>query len=282
MPPAFPDTEDVTSALLVNNAVVLSVDGIKTFHKCARKYQLQTLRRMRWPADTRNFSLGQHVHKLMDYQAYASLQLPLNAVLPAATNAEKSAFERLQKESSVAGWPVLASEWGFNLRLARQADWPAAVGAVFIRGRMDRLVLQPETHHVVIVDWKTGTAIPKQPESDFQTLVYALAVDDASEHLPLPHETVLEGAAPRLAFVYVGVSSNPQKPLQEIRIDFDEARLLLARQQVLAEVTAMLKAMAADQFALPAHCPDRYCPFRSVCGIETRASGAAENEDINA
>ncbi|MEB3206236.1 MAG: PD-(D/E)XK nuclease family protein [Vampirovibrionales bacterium] len=272
MPPAFPDVEDVTSALLANNAVVLSVDGIKTFHKCARKYQLQTLRRMRWPADTRNFRLGQHVHKLMDYQAYANLGLPLNAVLPAATNAEKSAFERLEKESSVAGWPVLASEWGFNLRLSRQADWPASVGAVFIRGRMDRLVLQPETHHVVIVDWKTGTAIPKQPEHDFQTLIYALAVDEASEHLPVPKQSALEGAAPRLAFVYVGVSSNLQKPLQEIRIDFDAPRLHLARKEVLAEVSAMLKAMAADQFALPAYCPDRYCPFRTVCGIATQDS----------
>ncbi|MEB3245889.1 MAG: PD-(D/E)XK nuclease family protein [Vampirovibrionales bacterium] len=295
---------------LMPESLTLSVDALKTFGKCPKKYELQTLKRMRWPSDTRNFTVGRQVHKWLDYQAYPSLKSDLqssglfNTLSPDA----KRGVLALAQYAPATSWPVLASEWGFNLKLtpdfdaapsqapvqALQAQDLTAMDSVFIRGRIDRLALMPlaarklreasqdttqnetqgVTNGVAIIDWKTGTAIPKSPETDWQTLVYALAVYQARAALGLPD---LRPEAIR--FLYVGIPVRAgayAAPLQEVWVHFDTQKLARAHALVWAQVERIVAATRLQQFALPQRCPDKWCALRPVCGIEAQEFNASE------
>ena len=60
----------------------------------------------------------------------------------------------------------------------------------FLGGRLDALVKKDETYY--ILDYKTGSA-PKNPEFDFQTMIYLLAVKEffKTNNVPVYLETAL-------------------------------------------------------------------------------------------
>jgi len=243
----------------------LSPDALKTYQRCAKKFEYQKVRELQWPSDIRHFDLGQDVHKLMEYQARG---LDCTQLVASATPDVRWCYEQLMKHPA-GNWPVVANEWGFLVPVeSKQTHW--------LTGRMDRIALNPETGKLWIIDWKTGTAAPRFPEADWQTIVYLYALVEAyadlkrsAESLPyagiaLADELNLE----QLGFLYLEV--NPKKKevgWREIEVPYSSDRHLQNRDRLAQSLDQMTTATEQGDFELPNRCPDPWCAYRSICGI---------------
>jgi hypothetical protein len=247
----------------------VSPNHLQTWGRCQRQFDYQYVQQLRWPTDQRNFALGKNVHKLLDYHARGMEVTPL---LQTATPEVQRAWQLLMAHP-ISQAPVVASEWGFQIPVdyteARAEVAPAVITAagesapppanqpprrVWLTGRIDRIV-RGDNGQVWVLDWKTGTAVPKDPANHWQTIVYLLAVLAAKDDLGLPDLT-----AEQLVFVYVGVSDAVrlvQVPFDTLQLAQYQARLQQSLQQLLS----------ATDFVLPSRCPDAHCPYGTICGI---------------
>ncbi len=226
----------------------LAPDQLKTWSRCKKKFYYQSVKKLNWPSDQRNFQLGKDVHKLMDY---TSRGLDCNLLLQSATPAVQSCWKQLC-EHPISQLPVIASEWAFLV----------PVGDQWLTGRVDRIAQNGDG--LLIIDWKTGTGTPKLPESDWQTLIYLYAVLEARSELAVPNLT-----AEQLQFVYVEVK--PQQAtsgIREVRVAYSSEK----HQQTQRLIEQTLHDMAVEsEFNLPKTCPVRYCPYGAICGIHDPA-----------
>ncbi len=234
----------------VSTPLLLSPSHLKTWQRCKKKFAYHVLQQCRWPTDQSNFELGQSVHQLMDNTAR---QLPIDPLLQSAKPQIVSAYRALQQHP-MAQAPILASEWGFTVPVPGVAN-------VWLTGRMDRVV--DNNGVLTVVDWKTGTAIPKAPVEDWQTRVYLYALFVAQQALLVTHSLAQPYLVDKLAFTYVGVSRLGD--VREVTVPYTQAM----HDKTEAGIVALLREIAAESsFALPNRCPDSYCPYRGVCGIE--------------
>lgn len=221
-----------------------SVNQLRKWSRCQKQYAFQYVQKLLWPSDPSNFRLGKSVHQLLDYD---SRTLPISGML-AATDADIRLAWQALKESRWAALPVIASEWDFSLE----------VGGRWIYGRIDRIVQDGDSMH--ILDWKTGTGIPMDVRSDWQTRIYLYAVYAARRDLDLPSRP------DTLAFTYVQAKG---RAVSEITVPYSQAM----HEETEALLIATLDAMTqATSYALPAACPDRFCPYDPICGIKDTQS----------
>lgn len=219
---------------------LISANQLKTWSKCRRKYQLDFVHKLRWPSDPSNFRLGLAVHKLMDNQ---SRELPCDLLAQASEPDIRQAWLTL-KDHPLSTCRIVASEWGFMV----------PVSGYWLQGRIDRISVDGEK--ALIIDWKTGTAIPKSPEADWQTTLYLYAATEARRELGLD-----DFEPEQFQFVYVEVKSDA---VREVRVPYDRQRHQSAHQRIRE---ALEQIQRESQYALPQKCPDRFCPYPSVCGI---------------
>lgn len=225
----------------------VSPDQLKKWSRCKKQFYYQYMQKLRWPTDKSNFVLGSDVHKLMDYQ---SRGLDCEAVLQSADTKTRLCWEKLSQHT-LSQLPIIANEWGFQIPVKDQ----------WLTGRIDRIARDPETNKVLIIDWKTGTAAPKLPQSDWQTIIYFYAVIEARQDLGLPDLT-----PEQLEFVYVEVSTkNENAPVRVLSVPYSAQQHAINRALIEKTLTAI---EAEEDYALPNQCPDTWCAYRSICGIE--------------
>jgi hypothetical protein len=221
---------------------LLSPHHLQSWERCARQFELKYVRKLDWPTETGNFALGQTVHKLMDFHAR---QLPLDSFL---NGDDIAAHTQALLAHPLAQLPVVASEWGFQVPITPNG---------WLTGRIDRIAKEPETQTLWVIDWKTGTGVPANPESAWQTVCYLYAVTEACADLGLPDLT-----ADHVKFAYLKASNRGEA--RQITVPYHRGRHQETRQRLEQAFHSILGAMA---YPLPEHCPDRYCPYRRVCGI---------------
>ncbi len=228
---------------------LISVNQLKTWSRCRKKYFLDYVNNLHWPTDQSNFRFGQDVHKLLDYH---SRDLDCAAILEHSPADVQEAWDLLMA-SAIPRQPVVASEWGFHVPME-------ANGRHWLVGRIDRLSM--EEGRLLVIDWKTGTAVPKTPETDWQTLVYLYAAFEAR------HEFGLDALVPEdLEFVYVEVRDT----IREIRVPYSRKRHEEIRELLEKTIREMV---GAEEYSLPGECPDKWCPYPAICGIrETFRTG---------
>jgi hypothetical protein len=228
-----------------------SVNQLKLWDKCQKRYQYDYIQRLAWPSDPRNFRLGKGVHQLLDYASKGLITKPYgDDKLVNACDEDIAAHFLALQNLDWACLPVIASEWGFSLN----------VKGFWLYGRIDRIASLGSQIHVI--DWKTGTSIPKQADMDWQTRVYLYAVFEARTDLGL---SITE--AEQLSFTYVQVKLSEDQPLQNVvtTIAYSEEK----HEKTALDLALQLSQMAkASHYSLPQICPDRFCPYRSICGIQ--------------
>ncbi len=223
-----------------------SVNQLKTWSRCKKKYFLDYVNKLHWPTDSKNFQLGQDVHKLLDYH---SRQLDCTGIVASARQDVKSAWKLLM-DDPIVHLPVLGNEWGFEVPM-RDNHW--------LIGRVDRI--SKDGDNILVIDWKTGTAVPKNPEDDWQTRVYLYSVYEAQKDLKLKDFGLQAKLSPEaFRFVYVEVKDQIRSiPVLYTAERHEETRLLLDKTigQIMNEI----------EYPLPETCPDKYCPYLNICGI---------------
>lgn len=225
---------------------VLSPDHLKSWSRCQKQFGYKYVKRLDWPSQG-NFQLGRDVHKLLDYQ---SRGLDCSLLQAGMIPSVRESWRKLM-DHPTPHLPVVANEWAFHV----------PVGPYWLTGRIDRIARDGE--NVLIIDWKTGTAVPRLPEADWQTTVYSYAVVEAAKDLGC------EGLSPeQVRFVYLEVRPEPERGIREVVVEYNAVKHAAARQKIEATLAAIHQA---ESYKLPATCPDRYCQYRSACGIDTIA-----------
>ncbi len=282
-----------TSPATVPDIHQISSDALKSWSRCKRQFYYKHVKKLQWPSDIQHFSLGKDVHKLLDYQARG---LDCTLLLDHAPANVRISWQKLMAHS-VVNLPVVANEWAFHVPVNLQPDtleksstailtseipkgetaamqdhWTELSGSpvAWLTGRVDRVAREGD--HILVIDWKTGTGVPRNPDVDWQTRLYLYAlVEVAGSPSAADLGLITEGAPLRpeqVSFLYVEVKADAHTPVRLVPLPYSTAQHLATR-QVLQTI---LSQMAIEEdYALPDNqqCPDRFCAYRSICGIES-------------
>lgn len=278
--------ESSTTLFPPHDLTRIASDALKSWSRCKRQFAYKYVTRLQWPSDARHFSLGQNVHKLLDYHARG---LDCEPLVREATPDVQNSWRKLIAHRTVQ-WPVIANEWAFHVPITLKngtVEW--------LTGRMDRVAREPlattsltpatfgtetadseahtrnhptEKDKIWIIDWKTGTGVPRNAPEDWQTRLYLFALLEVANtpsaaDLGLSRQGLLQ--AEDIGFLYVEVKPDTQTPIREVPIPYSRERHEETRRLLEQNLNAM---SVEEQYALPSQCPDRYCVYRSICGID--------------
>lgn len=236
--------------------VMISPDHLKNWSRCQKKFQYQYIDRLNWPTDQKNFGLGRDVHKLMDYNARG---LDLTQMMDVAEPNVRNCTERLIN-SEWGQLPVVASEWAFHVPFYNIADRKKPV---WLTGRVDRI--SRDGDRLIIIDWKTGTAAPKNPDKDWQTIVYCYALSRCAGQLGFEN---IKPEQIEMHYVEVKPDGTASQP-RAVSVQYSSPRFQADELSIQSHLSSIV---SATSFSLPAKCPDRYCPYDTVCGIKEASS----------
>ncbi|MBO6087403.1 PD-(D/E)XK nuclease family protein [bacterium] len=150
---------------------MFSPNMLKTFQTCPYKYWFKYTEQIPVPQKTSFFEKGKRIHALANYYLRGD---DISKLEKALNSEERTIWEQL-KNNEYFKMSYVNSEYNLSCK----------VGEYWIGGRLDAVVKnftkdlpphpQGEGVEYFILDYKTGS-IPKEPEYDFQTMVYLLAL----------------------------------------------------------------------------------------------------------
>jgi hypothetical protein len=257
----------------------ISSDALKSWSRCKRQFYYKHVKKLQWPSDIQHFRLGKDVHKLLDYQARG---LDCSLLLQHSPMDVRVSWEKLMAHP-VVHLPVVANEWAFHVPVALAAEpssgqplqtslalnfpEPTQGRVEWLTGRIDRVARDGD--RILVIDWKTGTGVPRNPEIDWQTRLYMYALVEVASS-PSASDLGLGTQGPlrpeQVSFLYVEVKADPHTPVRLVPLPYG-AEQHLATRQVLQTI---LGQMAVEEvYAVPDNriCPDKFCSYRSICGI---------------
>ena len=140
--------------------MIISPAMLKTFEECPKKYEFIYLNKILLPSNNKYFEKGKNIHALANYYIKGFDVDKLEKVL----TVQEFELWKYLKNCKYFTYELLKSEYQLSIKIGN--DW--------VGGRLDALVKNKNEYY--ILDYKTGD-IPKNPEYDYQTMVYLLCVD---------------------------------------------------------------------------------------------------------
>lgn len=227
----------------------ISSDAFKSWSRCRRQFYYKHVKRLNWPSDGQHFRLGRDVHKLLDYQARG---LDCELLVATAPDDVRFSWQKLMAHP-ITRLPVLGNEWGFHI----------PVNGQWVVGRVDRIARDGDA--ILVIDWKTGTGVPRNAEADWQTILYLYALVETARTPSASDMNLADLAPENVRFVYVEVKPDETTPIREVPIAYDGQKHAQAGERIRQTVAAMQQE---EDYGLPEKCPDRYCVYRTICGIQ--------------
>lgn len=133
---------------------------LKTFETCPKKYFFRYVQNIAVPQPASFFERGKKIHALAHYYLCGA---DISNLLRELSDSEKEIWQSL-----------LNNEFFQKSYVASEYNLSAKVGEFWVGGRLDALMKDGDDYY--ILDYKTG-AIPKNPETDYQTMVYLVCAD---------------------------------------------------------------------------------------------------------
>ena len=180
-----------------------SPNMLKTFKSCPLKYKFKYIDRISLPQKASFFEKGKKVHALANY--YLKVD-------------DISKFEPTLNENEKIAWNNLKSNEFFSYKYVNsEYNLSCKIGDYWIGGRLDAIVKKHknESETYYILDYKTGS-IPKNPEYDYQTMVYLLCLSSAPFISPQDD----------IKFVYIDLKNNQNCVIdftQEKKVEYEKA-----------------------------------------------------------
>ena len=180
-----------------------SPNMLKTFKSCPLKYKFKYIDRISLPQKASFFEKGKKVHALANYYLKGD---------------DISKFEPTLNENEKIAWNNLKSNEFFSYKYVNsEYNLSCKIGDYWIGGRLDAIVkkLKNESETYYILDYKTGS-IPKNPEYDYQTMVYLLCLYSAPFITPQDE----------IKFVYIDLKNNQNCVIdftQEKKVEYEKA-----------------------------------------------------------
>jgi ATP-dependent exoDNAse (exonuclease V) beta subunit len=200
---------------------------LKTYQTCPKKYFLQYVERVQIPRSALLFEKGKKIHALANYFLQG---INISRIETALTPEEYQTWQELLNNPFFKK-DCLHSEYTLSCKLDEY----------WIGGRLDAVVQDGENYY--ILDYKTGST-PKNPQYDFQTMIYLLCLDKKLEKYS------------SLAFVYINL-----KTKNNYVIDFNETLKQEYKNLIIEECS---KISSDFQYAPKcANCST--CEFSKIC-----------------
>ncbi len=137
-----------------------SPNMLKIYQTCPKKFYYKYIAGVNVPQSSRPFEKGKKIHALANYFLQG---VNISRIETALTDEEKEVWQKLLNNNYFKK-DALKSEYQLSCKVA----------GFWVGGRLDAVVHDYEDYY--ILDYKTG-AIPQNPQYDYQTMVYLLALD---------------------------------------------------------------------------------------------------------
>ncbi len=142
---------------MLNN---FSPNMLKTYQTCPKKFYYKFVEKINIPQNFTPFEKGQKIHALANYFLKG---VNISRIESALTFGEALIWNKLL-DNNFFKKDCLKTE--FSMQIKFNDFW--------LGGRIDAVVFEGDNYF--ILDYKTG-AVPKNPQYDFQTMVYFLCLD---------------------------------------------------------------------------------------------------------
>ena len=157
-----------------------SPNALKTFKECPRKYYFKYIQQISTPQKSTPFEKGKKIHALANYYLKGE---------------DITKFEKALNDEEKRIWDLLKSNEYFQKNyINSEYNLSCKINNYWVGGRLDALV-KDNTDCYYILDYKTG-AIPKNPEFDYQTMIYLLSTKAFFKDCK------------KLSFVYIDLKNN--------------------------------------------------------------------------
>ena len=204
---------------------LLSPNMLKTFNDCEKKFYLKYIKNVSIPQSAEFFEKGKKIHALASF--YLKGQ-----------NIDKLENALDKKELEI--WKSLKNSKYFDLKVVNcEYTLSVNIEGQWFGGRIDALMKSNSDY--VILDYKTGEP-PKNPENDFQTLVYMEAVKAKFADLK------------SLKFVYIDLKNN-----KNVVIDYDEKKI-----DIIKNISKRIN-LAIDSAVYKKTC--KHCEYEKICEV---------------
>ena len=137
-----------------------SPNMLKTYISCPKKYYFKYIQNISMPQPANFFEKGKKIHALANYYLRGA---DISNMINALDDEEKPVWQKLS-ENEFFKKTYVNSEYNLSCK----------IGEFWAGGRLDALMRDGDDYF--ILDYKTGS-IPKNPETDFQTMVYLMCAD---------------------------------------------------------------------------------------------------------
>ena len=242
-----------------------SPNMLKTFEACPKKYYFKYIQKISVPQKSAVFETGKKVHALANYYLRGD---DITKMEKALNSDEKLIWEQL-KNNEFFKKSYINSEYNLSCK----------IGDYWIGGRLDALMksrttglsegkktgnlteqksstIQPFNHstNYYILDYKTGS-IPKNPEYDYQTMVYLLCASKLLEKQTLKQ---VQSDVRNIKFVYIDLKNN-----QNCIIDFTPEKEKEYEKNILAICDKITNAQLPEEIEHSKMC--EFCEYRKIC-----------------
>lgn len=208
---------------------MFSPNMLKTFQICPYKYWLKYVEGISVPQKASFFEKGKKIHALANYYLRGDDISKLEKTL---NSEEQKLWEQL-KNNEYFKMSYVNSEYNLSCK----------IGEYWVGGRLDAVVKNDSTFY--ILDYKTGS-IPKDPEYDFQTMVYLLSLKKSLK-------TFFE-----ISFVYIDLKNNQNHIIQLTSEKFAQYEKAISK--ICDEITNFTPQENIE------HSPKcGFCEYRKIC-----------------
>jgi CRISPR/Cas system-associated exonuclease Cas4 (RecB family) len=168
---------------MVNN---FSPNMLKTYQTCPKKFYYKYVEGVSVPVSATPFEKGKKIHALANYFLQG---VNISRIETALTDAEREVWNTLL-DNPFFQKDYFKSEYQLSCKIDKY----------WVGGRLDAVVTTGDDYF--ILDYKTGS-IPTNPEYDYQTMVYLLALD-----------RFLKGKYNSMSFVYINLKDKKNHVIQ--------------------------------------------------------------------
>lgn len=204
-----------------------SPNMLKTFASCPQKYYFKYILKISMPQKSSLYEKGKKVHALANYYLRGD-------------NIDK--FEKTLNSEELQIWQTLKNNKFFKKTyVASEYNLSCKTGDYWIGGRLDALMKNENNYY--ILDYKTGST-PKNPEYDFQTMVYLLCASKMYGN--------------NLKFVYIDLKNN-----QNCVIDFTPEKEREYNKKIIEICDKITQAQFPEEIKHSKMC--EYCEYQKIC-----------------
>ena len=187
--------------------MIISPAMLKILEECPQKYKFMYVDKISLPQNKYFFEKGKKIHAIASYYIKG---FDVSKLENALNETERKIWNYL-KSTEYFKYEFLKSEYQLNMKIAE----------CWIGGRLDALVKDENNYYTL--DYKTGE-IPKNPEFDYQTMIYLLCADKKIKNYD------------SLSFVYLDLKNNSEYKIQftdELKAMYQEKLSKTLKQLVL-------------------------------------------------